>query len=170
MHNSLKKIVSLLDKVSLYISWVLSIAVLIIILIILIEVVARYFFNNPTVWAMESATMIFGIYMMGGGIYSLLINGHVRMDVVYSKLSKRLQATIDCITFPLLLSFLAIIFWKASVYAGKSIAILEHSSTAWSPPIYIWKATVPVIVGLFMLQSLANFIRNIFLAVSGKEL
>jgi len=114
--------------------------------------------------------MIFGIYMMGGGIYSLLINGHVRMDVIYSKLSKRAQATMDCITFPLLLSFLGIIFWKAFVYAEKSIAILEHSSTAWSPPIYIWKATVPIIVGLFMLQSSANFIRNIFLAVSGKEL
>jgi TRAP-type mannitol/chloroaromatic compound transport system permease small subunit len=114
--------------------------------------------------------MIFGIYMMGGGIYSLLTNGHVRMDVMYSKFSRRGKAIMDCLTYPLLITFLSILFWKAFGYAEKSIAIREHSSTAWAPPIYLWKTSVPIIIGLFMLQSLANFIRDIYLAVLGKEL
>lgn len=64
---------------------VLSLFVVVMVGIILWEVVMRYFFNSPTNWAMESATMIFGVYMMGGGVYSLLKGGHVKMDILYDR-------------------------------------------------------------------------------------
>jgi TRAP-type mannitol/chloroaromatic compound transport system permease small subunit len=45
--------------------------------VMLYEVIARYFFNAPTVWGMELAVLLFGPYFLLGGPYLLHLKGHV---------------------------------------------------------------------------------------------
>ena len=66
--------------------------------------------------------------------------------------------------------FVAIILWKSASYGWQSFLIREHSVTAWSPPIYLWKLTVPLAALLLALQGIADFIRNLTFAISGKKL
>lgn len=148
----------------------LSLLVIVMMGIILYEVVLRYFFNRPTTWALELTTMIFGVYMMGGGIYALLVDGHVRMDLFYDKWPVRRKAFADVLTFPLFMFFFCILLWKATAYGIDSLVMMEHSKTTWSPPIYPWKLSIPIIVLLMLAQGLSNFMKNLHLLITGKTL
>ena len=63
-----------------------------IILIVSYEVVMRYFFNSPTLWAWDVNIQLFAIMVFLGGGYALMQNGHVRVDLWYGKLSTRGKA------------------------------------------------------------------------------
>jgi len=49
--------------------------------LLFMEVILRYFFNSPTVWANELAQMLFGAYAILAGGYILLTGGHVNVDI-----------------------------------------------------------------------------------------
>ena len=134
------------------------------------EVIARYLFNSPTNWALELTTMVFGTYLVGAGAWALYRGAHVKMDIFYNRWSKRTRAVVDAFTFPLTMLMLVIVFWKSMVYGVESVRCLEHSHTVWGPPVYHWKMTLPIATLLLILQGMADFIRNITLAITGKEL
>jgi TRAP-type mannitol/chloroaromatic compound transport system permease small subunit len=147
-------------------------AVLLFVLVgmVMFEVISRYVFNRPTIWGLEASTMVFGPFALISGAYALLHRGHVKMDIFYDRWSERTKAIIDACTFPLFLMFIGIILWKSAGYGWQSCMIREHSVTAWSPPIYLWKLTIPLAALLIAFQGIADFIRNVTLAVSGKTL
>ena len=59
------------------------------------EVVARYFFNAPTIWAYDMTFMLYGSFFMLGAAYTLQRSGHIRTDVFYARWSPRTQARVD---------------------------------------------------------------------------
>ncbi|MGH8723124.1 MAG: TRAP transporter small permease subunit, partial [Burkholderiales bacterium] len=63
------------------------------------EVVARYFFRAPTVWAQDLSYMLYGALFMLGGAYTLRHGGHIRTDFLYNKLGVRGQAFIDAVAY-----------------------------------------------------------------------
>ena len=63
--------------------------------LLFMEVILRYFFNSPTVWANELAQMLFGAYAILAGGYILRTGGHVNVDIVYSRLSIKSRAGLD---------------------------------------------------------------------------
>ncbi len=137
--------------------------------IITVEVVLRYGFNSPTLWAHETAQFLYGTYCILGGAYVLLHKAHVNMDMVYVRLSTRARAIIDLITSPLLFIFLGLMLWYGSVFACKSVAMLEHSQTPWGPPIWPVKLMLPLAAFLFLLQGIVRFVRDIETAITGRE-
>ncbi len=170
MKDKLSLMVRVINSINTWSSRFLAGFIIVMIAAILTEVVARYFLNRPTIWAMELATMIFGTYMIGGGVWALIRGGHVRMDIFYNRWAPRTKAIVDCCTFPFFVIFFAIVMWKATVYGIESVVNQEHSQTAWGPPVYHWKMTVPLFVGLIILQGLSDFLKKLFFAVTGKEL
>jgi len=62
------------------------------------EVVVRYGFNAPTIWANDLSKLIFGVYFVIGGGYTLVYDGHVRVDVLFRRLSLRKQAILNLVT------------------------------------------------------------------------
>lgn len=168
--KKLSLIVSKVDVISEWSGRILVSLILAMVGILMCEVVLRYVFGSPTMWAHETATMIYGSYTILGGAYVLLYNEHVRVDILYSRFSKRTKAILDACTFPLALLFCGVLLWKSTIFGWESLSILEHSVTAWSPPIYPWKMTVPIAFLLVVLQGTSNFIRNLALAFSGREL
>lgn len=67
--------------------------------IVCYEIVARYIFNLPTIWASEGMVMLSGfMYVLAGG-YAQLYKRHVRIDLLYSRLSEKGQAVCDALAF-----------------------------------------------------------------------
>jgi len=62
------------------------------------EVLARHVFNSPTNWAHESMFLLFGMQYLVAGAFTLREDGHVRVDVLYSRLPKRARAVVDILT------------------------------------------------------------------------
>ena len=163
-------IVRKIDALSEWSGRVLFLLILVMVGIIMFEVVSRYIFNSPTMWCLDASTMVYGTYMIGAGAYALLHGTHIKMDLFYARWSDRTKATVDACTFPLFLLLCSILLWKSGVYGWQSYMRLEHAVTAWGPPIYPWKMTVPVAVLLILLQGVSKFIRDLTFAISGQEL
>ena len=130
-------------------------------LLVCAEVFKRYILNAPTAWIFDASNMLYGTLFMLAGAYTLAQNGHVRGDFLYSSMRPRTQASLDLVLY--------IVFFipgiAALVYAGYSFAsaswvIREHSSvTADGPPVYPFKAIIPIAGALILLQGIAEIVR-----------
>jgi TRAP-type mannitol/chloroaromatic compound transport system permease small subunit len=170
IRSRLKKIVNIFDKISEWTGKIVSWIIVLIVGIILYEVIARYIFNKPTVWAVESSTMLHGVFLVFGGVYAMFTKSHVNMDLFYIKWSKRKRAIVDLCTFPLTIILFLTMLYFLTYYGIESLIILEHSHSPWSPPLYYSKMLLPVGLILIILQGIGDFIRNLTLAITGREL
>ena len=131
--------------------------------LLLMEVILRYFFNSPTVWANELAQMLFGGYAILAGGYILRTGGHVNVDILYSRLSRKQRAVLDIVTSSLFFLFCGMLLVYGGSLAWDSLARFEHSQSAWNPPLYPAKLMIPLAALLLMLQGLAKLIRDILI-------
>jgi len=146
-------------KVGAFSKWL----IVILTLILVYEVILRYIFNAPTIWAFDFSYMVGGSFFTLGMGYTLLKNAHVRIDIVSSKFSKRVQATIDII-ISLILFFpsFGLLFYHLIPYVYDSWATGEKSlESFWRPPIYPFKTVLLISVVFLLLQGIAVFIRNL---------
>ena len=129
------------------------------------EVVARRFFNSPTSWAWPLCVQLQLVVAALSGGYCLLHNAHVRMDVFYSRLSPKKQAIMDLATFVFVLIFLGVAMWRATEMGLLSFSVLETANVGFRPPIWHLKLIIiPSGILLFLLQEIAQFIRNLRVA------
>jgi len=126
--------------------------------------------NAPTAWIFDLDSMLYGTLFMMCGAYCLSQDGHVRGDFLYSNMKPRTQAGLDLALY--FLFFLPGIL--ALIYAGYGFAldswhINEHSNvTADGPPVYQFKAVIPIAGALVMLQGLAEIVRCILCLKTGE--
>lgn len=170
MRRPLSFLVKAIERVNRLSADILSLVLLLMIAIVMYEVIARYIFNSPTSWSLEAATMAFGIYVIGGGGYSVLSRAHVSMDIFSSKWSERTRAIVEVCTFPLVAAYFSTMCWQGIKYGVESLHIQEHASSVWGPPIYPWKLTIAAALILMWLQLAGDFIKNLYYAITGKKL
>ncbi|MEH6579439.1 MAG: TRAP transporter small permease subunit [Amphritea sp.] len=129
--------------------------------VLLWEIGARYFVGVPTEWAHELTAMFYGTLCLVAGAYTLRHRGHVRSEVIYQMFSTRGKARLDLVSHLLGLLVLVIFFVLAWEFAAKAWAIKETSNKGtWQPVVYPFKTVMPVAVGLMILQSLAEILRD----------
>jgi TRAP-type mannitol/chloroaromatic compound transport system permease small subunit len=168
--NNLKRLVTSIEWISLWAGKLSAYLTLPVIFVVSYEIVARYVFHRPTIWAVE--TMIYGcavIYVMAAA-WALLDGRHVKIDMVYEKFSPRRRAVLDCITFVFFALYIGMMVWATTKYAWRSVAILEMSDSPWRPPLWPMKVFLAVGVFLILLQGVAKFIRDLHFALTGKDL
>ncbi len=159
----LQRFLHLVDGVSTWVGKAAAWLIIGLMALICVEVVKRYLLNMPTAWIFDASNMFYGTLFMLAGAYTLAQNGHVRGDFLYGSMRPRTQAAFDLVLY--ILFFLPGI--AALVYAGYSYAELswridEHSTvTAEGPPIYHFKAVIPIAGALVLLQGLAEILRCI---------
>src|SRR3954471_6541519 len=159
----MQKILLTVDKVSTWVGQFFSWLIVALTLSVSWEVFSRYALDKPHDWMFDAMIQMYGTLFMMAGAYTLSKNGHVRGDVLYSFFRPRTQATIDLILY--VVFFLPGTFaltYAGYFYAADSVRILEHSSvTADGPPVYQFKAVIPL-AGVFLLaQGIVEIIRCI---------
>lgn len=133
------------------------------------EVVCRYFLNAPTDWSNElNQYLLRGMSMLGGG-YCLLQDQHVRVDVVYMRLSVRRRAVVELCSWWLLILFCLVmaiwggeLSWEALVKDKRSMSILET-------PLFPSMVMVPLGAFLVLMQGVARILGNILILKAGKQ-
>lgn len=125
------------------------------------EVVARYVFNAPTLWAYDMTFMLYGSFFMLGAAYTLQRKGHVRTDSFYAEWSPRRQALVDLAGTLLLLLPVAAVFtfvgWGYFVKAWNTNETFV--SSAWQPITWPFKLVMPVTGVLLMLQAASELLK-----------
>lgn len=157
------------DFVNARFGWVVAFLMLPMIAIMVYEVIMRYFFTAPSLWAYEISLFMYGAYIALAGGYTLLVKGHVNVDIIWGRLPLRWRSIVDVITAALFFLFVGVLFKESLEAAMESWAVMEHTMTHWSPPYYPLRTTLPVACLLMLLQGLAKFIRDLNTAITGKE-
>jgi TRAP-type mannitol/chloroaromatic compound transport system permease small subunit len=115
--------------------------------------------------------MLGGTFFLMGEAFTLKHKQHVRIDILYGRFSKRTRAAID-VFFYLVLFFP---LWFGILYAlipyvSFSWEMGEKSMQGyWQPVIYPFKTVMPIGVGLFLLQALAEFCRSLLILIKGDD-
>lgn len=136
------------------------------------EVIARYGFNAPTVWAFDVTYMLYGTLFMLGSAYALHKGAHIRTDFFYERWSIRTRGTIDAVAyivffFPSLIVFFAV----GASEAYYSWGISETSEqTPWRPLLWPFKVVVPAACLLLLVQGVSETIKSVWAARTGVEL
>jgi TRAP-type mannitol/chloroaromatic compound transport system permease small subunit len=164
------RIARAIDGISLASGVILAWWTLVAVLVITYEVVMRYALNRPTNWAHESVTLLFAMQYVLCGAFAHYSRSHVRVDVVYQSLSPRNQARLDVVTSVLFFTYVGVMTYTGWFFYWDSQQMWEVSFTDWAPPLYPVKFTVFLGSLLLLLQGLANLIRDLHFAVTGRTL
>ncbi len=166
--KALKLYVRLVDRMSVVIGLAMSVLVPAMMLVITYEVVVRYFLRKPTVWAFDTAIFMFGYIGLLAGAYVLKHNTHINVDLIHSQLSPRGKAILDSITAPLVFFFLVLVIIYGWAYAWDGLSHGMRRPSEWGPPMGHFMLMIPVGALLLLLQAIANWIRNLHLALTDK--
>ncbi len=124
-------------------------------------VVLRYLFDLGSIALQESITFMHAMVFMLGAAYTLRHEGHVRVDIFYSRLNERRRAWVDLFgVLFLLLPVTLFISWVSWEYVSSSWALLEGSREAGGlPGVFLLKSLIPLMALLLLLQGLAMGLR-----------
>lgn len=168
----MKKIVQVINSISEFTGQIVKFLVVGLIIVLCYEVISRYVFNNPTIWALETAKMLMGTFGACGWAYTYLYDGHVRVDVLYIRFSRRGKAWINVIMSIIFLFPICIILISAGIrWAIFSWKVGEKMvESSWLPPAAPFRTVLVVGFILFTLQSVSKFIEELYFLVRKREL
>jgi TRAP-type mannitol/chloroaromatic compound transport system permease small subunit len=152
-----------IDRISALAGKGVALLVPILILELVYDTAARYLFNAPTMWSYDISYMLYGTIFLAAAAYTLQLDKHVRIELLYDRLSTRGQAIIDCLGF-LVFFFPALLALTVygTKFALKSWRLWETGGESmWQPPIYPFKTILPLASILLFIQGLALFIRSV---------
>ncbi|MCG6881978.1 MAG: TRAP transporter small permease subunit [Deltaproteobacteria bacterium] len=165
----MEKFFHIIDRTSGLVGKGASFLVVILVIAIGYDITLRYFFNIPCFWSYDMTIMLYGSYAILGTAYCHYRNGHVRMDLLYGRLSRRGRAIMDIICYIFLFfPLFTVLIWKCGNYAFWSLINGERSSaSAWRPVLGPFNMVIVLGLILFFLQGLVDFLRNIIFVVKG---
>ncbi len=149
------------DILSLVCSRMAMIAIAVVVLVMFYEVVARYVFNKPTLWANELALWIAGFIFLLAGLYAMQQRSHIRIYIIYDIMPRWMQRFADCISVFLIWAFTIALIWGGYNEAKTKLLRMETFGTAWDPPIPATiKVAILFIIALVAIQALSNLIAD----------
>ena len=137
---------------------------------VMYEVIMRYFFNAPTLWAFDFTIQMYGAVFMMGGASAMSTKTHVKADMYYNRLSEKGQAILDLILF---ICFYApgvfALTYAGYFYAKKAWIVHE---TSWNSPaqiqVYFSKSLIPIAGLLLLIIGISEIFRCIICIKTGK--
>ncbi|MBW1696204.1 MAG: TRAP transporter small permease subunit [Deltaproteobacteria bacterium] len=178
----LKKFMVAVEKTNIFIGKLMVGLTLLAVFVITFEVVMRYVFGLPTNWGHELMTLLFAVQYMFVAGYCHYHRAHVRVDVFYSTRKFRTRAYLDLFTSAFFFFFTLVLLWTCwtfywssqTMHGGGTVFGIEVpgelSLTDWAPPYYPVKFMMPAGAFMLLLQGIVWFIRDLHIAITGREL
>ncbi len=159
----LEKLEKGFDKFADIIGYFTSIVIVLMILNVFYDVVMRYFFNTGSIAMQEMEWHLFSVVILLGISFTLKEDGHVRVDLIYDRLSDRKKAMINMIGVVLFILPVAILIGYNSIdYVMEAFNSGEQSGDPGGlTNRWIVKSLIPTSFFLLIITSIGFFIRNL---------
>jgi TRAP-type mannitol/chloroaromatic compound transport system permease small subunit len=128
--------------------------------LLLYSSITKYFFIPP-IWTLEVAQFSMAAYYLLGGGYSMQLDSHVRMDLLYGRWSPKTKGFTDSITAICLIFYLAILLFGSFSSTGYALKYGERSFSSWAPPMAPIKIIMTIGIVLMLLQAIATFLKDL---------
>lgn len=162
--------ITIIDKFSLRIGQIVCWITLPLCFAMVYEVVARYAFIAPTMWAYDMSRFMYGAMFMLGAGYALSKGVHIRADFIYRNWAPRTQGLIDAtlyivLYFPGMIVFLIM----GTDFAMNSWERGEKGmDTAWMPHMGPIKTALPLGTLFLIIQGVSELLKSIYAAQKGR--
>ncbi len=166
LRNYIKIVDWLNEKVGILVAWLTTLLVV----NVFYDTIMRYVFNKGNIGLQELEWHIFSVIFLLGAAYTLKYDGHVRVDIIYTKMSSRAKAWVDLIgSFLLLAPFCLIVIFATKMFVLNSWAVREMSPDPGGLQArYIIKAMIPAGFFLVLLQGIAQAFKSL-LHILGRD-
>jgi TRAP-type mannitol/chloroaromatic compound transport system permease small subunit len=157
-----------IDKLNTFVGKSVAWVTLLLVITVFTDVVMRYLFKTSFVFVQELEWHLFAfIFLMGAG-YTLHKDGHVRVDIIYQRLSPKACAWVNIIG---IIFFLFpgcyMIIQTAIPFVKNSYSILEGSPDPGGIPYrFIIKSAIPIGFTLIALQGISIFMKNLMIILN----
>jgi TRAP-type mannitol/chloroaromatic compound transport system permease small subunit len=171
MANALRGFALFIDKLNEALGRYLSGLVWGIAIVCAVVVVLRYVFLISFTWMQELYVWIHAIVFLTGASFAMLVNAHVRVDIVYNRWPLKTRAIVEILgaalfTLPWLI-ILALLTWPFVLDSWK---IFEGSAQPnGMPGVYLFRTMLLVFCALMTLQCLAVVARGILVLSGDKD-
>lgn len=152
-----RKMDSFITRVGHVVAW-LNVAL---VAVIIIQVTLRYVFEMGLVSLEEMQWHLYAVLIMLGLSYDVVHDGHIRLDLLHRKFSKRTKERVEFFGLLfLVVPMVVVIFIHGMDYVSTSIRVGESSDSPLGLP-YRWiiKSFIPISMALLGLATVSRMIR-----------
>ena len=157
----MERFADLLDGVNRLIARVVQWAALAMVLVQFLIVIGRYVYGVNSIAAQESVLYLHaGLFMLGAG-YTLLVDGHVRVDIFYARASETAKRRINIFGHLAMLipSMLVLLYWSWPSVVNSWKILEGPISVGGIKAVFLMKSLIPAFCLLLILQSVACLVR-----------
>lgn len=122
--------------------------------VLLLEVVLRYVFGSPTIWAHETAIFLSALGFVYGGLYCAAKDRHIRVVLLYDLAEGRTRRALDvaisltCAGSACFFTYASWLMVRKAAFRPNGDFVLETSGSAWNPP-------TPALLKIFLMAIMA---------------
>lgn len=158
----IEKFIQIVERLNTWIGRFSCNLIFVFMLLMVYEVIARYFFESPTIWVHEVCGYIFAAYIALTGGWVLKEKGHVAVDIIYQFFPQKLKQLADILVSLVALFMFIVLFWQGYKFAWHAFSTGQHSHTLFGPPLWPVKTMLPAGALFFILQIVADLLKSIF--------
>jgi TRAP-type mannitol/chloroaromatic compound transport system permease small subunit len=162
-----RKIDRFQDALGRGLSWLM----LAMVLTVFFDVVSRYLFARTYVFTQELEWYIFAVaYLMAAG-YVMLWDEHVRVDIMYSRLSPRTRAWVDFVLlFVFFFPSVLLVIYTTWPFFRNAFAVFESSPDPGGIPArWALKGVIIVAFAILAIQGVSEAIKRFYWAMGWEE-
>ena len=128
---------------------------------LLLDAVTRNVLNLPLFWCVELAQFTLAAYYIMGGAYSMQLGTHVRMDLVYDRLSEKNKARMDSFTAIFLVVYLIVLLIGSISSTIYSIETNQRLFSMWNPSVVPIKIIMVLGILLILMQAISTLFKDL---------
>lgn len=150
---------SLIDRIADHLAQLCGWAYFTIGLMLGFEVIARYFFNAPTIWAEELSRLLFIFATLLAAPALLRHNGHIRVTALTVLMGPGAQRLMRLLALGFVVAFCCVMVWYGKDAPLNSFMRGRSSGSMLDIPAWWSQSAVPLAFALLGLQAVIEFIR-----------
>jgi len=160
MPKFIRVYVEWVDYASTKVGRLAMLAIFLMIGTLLLGAITRNILNWPLSWTVEMAQFTMAAYYIVGGAYSMQLGSHVRMDLVYDRLSDKNKARLDCFTGVFLVVYLICLLIGSISSTLYAIEYGQRKFSQWNPSMVPIKVIMVAGIVLMLLQAVSTMFKD----------
>jgi len=129
------------------------------VLVICDMVIVRYFLSVPTIWQIDVVTYSIVAATFVGSAYVLMTKGHVNVEILPLYLPPRARYWLALITMLVGFAFCVVLWFLCTKFWYEAWSEGWRSNTVWRARLWIPYLSMPIGLGLLVLQYIAELLR-----------
>ncbi|WP_158969601.1 TRAP transporter small permease subunit [Chachezhania sediminis] len=150
-----------IDRIADWIGVIAMYLIFLMVGILLLDAITRNVIDIPLHWCIEAAQFTLAAYYFMGGAKTMKDGDHVRMDLLYDRLSERGKHKMDIVTLSCLMFYLVVLMIGSISSLEYAIQTNEHRFSMWNPSMIPIKSLMVGCIFLMIAQTVSEFFKHI---------